>query len=299
MRISLLSAAIWWAAFTIIPYRGIRNRAPIDPIAASGGLMRQSFGQLWTTLRDLRRYPVTLTFLVAYLFYNDGIQTVIYAASIYGEKQLKFEKSTVLLGFLLVQFIGVVGALLFGKVAERLGARRVILSGLGIWILVILAGYFMPARNLALFFALAAGIGLVLGGTQALSRSFYSLLIPRGREAEYFSLYQAAERGTSWLGMLVFGVVHQVFDSYRPALFALMFFFVLGGILLAKVDPRRGIAEAGNEAPGCSEALIGRVDVISGGFSGTLVGTRAGILGTPGSLQACRYPHQNREVAHG
>lgn len=191
VRISLLSAAIWWAAFTIIPYRGIRNRAPIDPIAASGGLMRQSFGQLWTTLRDLRRYPVTLTFLVAYLFYNDGIQTVIYAASIYGEKQLKFEKSTVLLGFLLVQFIGVVGALLFGKVAERLGARRVILSGLGIWILVILAGYFMPARNLALFFALAAGIGLVLGGTQALSRSFYSLLIP---EAEKRSTSASTKR---------------------------------------------------------------------------------------------------------
>ena len=91
------------------------------------------------------------------------------------------------------------------------------------------------------------GIGLVLGGTQALSRSFFSLLIPRGREAEYFSLYQACERGTSWLGTLVFGLVHQVTDSYRPAIFALIVFFVLGGVRPARPRrPGRGIREAGN-----------------------------------------------------
>jgi len=89
----------------------------------------------------------------------------------------------------------------------------------------------------------------VLGGTQALSRSFYSQLIPRGREAEYFSLYQACERGTSWLGTLIFGLVHQWTDSYRPAVFALIGFFVVGLALLSKVDSRRGIAEAGNRAP--------------------------------------------------
>ncbi len=89
----------------------------------------------------------------------------------------------------------------------------------------------------------------MLGGTQALSRSFYSQLIPHGREAEYFSLYQAAERGTSWLGTLVFGVVQQVTGSYRPALFALAAFFVIGFLLLSRVDPRRGIAEAGNALP--------------------------------------------------
>ena len=85
--------------------------------------------------------------------------------------------------------------------------------------------------------------------TQALSRSFFSLLIPPGREAEYFALYQACERGTSWLGALVFGLVHQLTDSYRPAILALVFFFVVGGILLSRVDPRRGIEEAGNAVP--------------------------------------------------
>src|SRR4051812_17671655 len=115
--------------------------------------------------------------------------------------------------------------------------------------LVVTAGFFLPEKRLSLFLALAVGIGLVMGGTQALSRSFFSQLIPRGREAEYFSLYQACERGTSWLGTLVFGVVHQLTDSYRPAILALIAFFVLGGGLLWKLDPDRGIVEAGNQPP--------------------------------------------------
>ena len=249
VRISLLSAGIWWAVFTIIPVRGIRARPPVNAVAEPGGLLQASFGQLWLTLRDLRSYPVTLTFLVAYLFYNDGIQTVIYAASVYGEKQLGFEKSTVLLAFLVVQFVGIAGALWFGRVARARGAYRVILVGLFVWLAVVVAGWLTPDENLVLFLLLAVAIGIVLGGTQALSRSFYSQLIPRGREAEYFSLYQACERGTSWIGTLIFGLVHQWTDSYRPALLALMVLFVVGIVFLVRVDPRRGIEEAGNPLP--------------------------------------------------
>jgi UMF1 family MFS transporter len=249
VRISLLSAGLWWAVFTVIPVRGVRSRPPVNPVTERGGLLRASFGQLWTTLKDLRRYPVTLTFLIAYLFYNDGIQTVIYAASVYGEKQLGFEKSTVLLAFLVVQFVGIAGALGFARAARRLGTYRVIMGGLVIWLVVVVAGRLTPADNLPLFLCLAVAIGVVLGGSQALSRSFYSQLIPRGREAEYFSLYQACERGTSWIGTLVFGLVHQWTDSYRPALLALMALFLIGIVFLARVQPRRGIEEAGNAVP--------------------------------------------------
>jgi len=249
VRISLFSAGLWWAVFTIIPVRGIRSRPPVNPVAEPGGLLQASFGQLWRTLKDLRRYPVTLTFLVAYLFYNDGIQTVIYAASVYGEKQLGFEKSTVLLAFLVVQFVGILGALWFGRFARSRGAYHVILAGLFVWLVVVVAGWLTPDGSLPLFLLLAVGIGIVLGGTQALSRSFYSQLIPRGREAEYFSLYQACERGTSWIGTLIFGLVHQWTDSYRPALLALVVLFVAGIALLVRVDPARGIREAGNPVP--------------------------------------------------
>jgi UMF1 family MFS transporter len=218
-------------------------------VPEQGNLVRQSFGQLFATLRDMRRYPVTLTFLVAYLFYNDGIQTVIASASTYGDKQLGFGTSTLIATILMVQFVAFAGALLFGKAAERFGSHKVILGGLVIWMVVVTAGFFLPEKQLGLFLALAVGIGLVLGGTQALSRSFFSQLIPRGREAEYFSLYQACERGTSWLGTLVFGLVHQWTNSYRPAIFALILFFIVGGVLLARVRPEQGIREAGNAMP--------------------------------------------------
>ena len=249
VRLSLLSAAIWWAGFTVIPYRKLRNHAPVDVVAVEGGLFARSFGQLFRTLKDLRNYPMTLTFLVAYLFFNDGIQTVIYAASTYGEKTLKFETSVLIGTILLIQFVAFFGALLFGRLAASYGSYRPILYGTFAWIAIVVAAFLLPEKNVALFGLVAVGIGLVLGGTQALSRSFFSLLIPRGREGEYFALYNACERGTSWLGTLTFGLVFQLSGSYRPALLALIAFFAIGAVFLLRLDPERGIREAGNAVP--------------------------------------------------
>ena len=249
VRISMLSAALWWAGFTFIPFMRIRNRPPQHVVPESGGLVSRSFGQLWTTLKEMRRYPVALTFLVAYLFFNDGIQTVIASASTYGVEELGFATGTVLATYLVVQFVAVAGALGFGRAAQRYGAKHVILVGLAIWSLIVTAALFVPEKSLLPFMALAVAIGIVLGGTQALARSYFSLLIARGREAEFFSFYHAMERGTSWFGTLVFGVVYQLTGSYRPAIFALIVFFVIGGALLLKVDTARGIREAGNDVP--------------------------------------------------
>jgi MFS transporter, UMF1 family len=249
VRLCLLSAAAWWAGFTIIPYRGIRNRPAVDRLREPGGLVRQSFGQLAATLRDMRSYPMTLTFLVAYLFFNDGIQTVIVVSSTYGEKQLGFATEVLIATILLVQFVAFGGALLFGRIAATRGSKNTICGGLVVWMAIVMIAYVLPRDQVAPFLAMAVLIGIVLGGTQALSRSFYSQLIPRGREAEYFSLYQACERGTSWFGTLTFGLVHQLTDSYRPAIFALIGFFALGLVLLLRVDARRGIVAAGNQVP--------------------------------------------------
>jgi UMF1 family MFS transporter len=247
VRLCMLSAALWWAGFTVIPWLGIRNRPALGLAREPGGLVRQSFGQLAATLRDLRSYPMTMLFLLAYLFYNDGIQTVIASASVYGERELGFETSVLIATILLVQFVAFGGALLFGRIAERVGSRTTIMAGLVIWMVVVSVGYFLPDGALVPFLSLAVGIGLVLGGTQALSRSLFSRLVPTGREAEYFSLYQACERGTSWLGTLLFGLVQQWTGSYRPAILALIVFFVLGLALLARLDVARGIAEAARE----------------------------------------------------
>ena len=248
-RWSMLSAAIWWAAFTLIPLLGLRNHPPTDVERVEGNVVRQSFGQLLQTLREVRHYPMAATFLVAYLFFNDGIQTVISQSSVYGTEELGLAQEDLIITILVVQFVAFGGALLFGKLAYRYGAKRVILGGLVIWSVIVTTALWLPDESFLPFLALGIGIGIVLGGTQALARSYFSLLIPKGKEAEYFSFYHSMERGTSWFAALLFGVVYQITDSYRPAIFALIVFFVLGGLILTRVDTERGIREAGNEVP--------------------------------------------------
>ncbi len=257
VRISLLSAGLWWASFTIIPVRALRALAPgpaaPGPAAVSGAppgaTLTAGFRQLRHTLGEARRYPRTLFFLGAYLVYNDGIQSVIGLASVYGVEELGFSQSTMISAILLVQFVAFAGALLLGRVARYVGAKRTVLASLLLWIVVLVAAYGLARRSPGQFYALAAGIGVVLGGSQALSRSLFSQLIPPGREAEYFSLYEISERGTSWLGALIFGLVFSVTASYRQAILSLVGFFAVGFLLLALVDVRRGIAEAGNPQP--------------------------------------------------
>jgi MFS transporter, UMF1 family len=249
VRLSLLSAAVWWAGFTIIPVVRLRDRPAKEVVPESGGLLQRSFGQLWATLREMRGYPMSLTFLIAFLFYNDGIQTVIGVASTYGTKQLGFGDSVLIATILMIQFVAYFGALLFGRLAASIGSYRCLLWGTYAWMMIVVVAMFLPRGNVVTFLAVGVAIAIVLGGTQALSRSFFSLLIPRGREGEYFGLYNACERGTSWFGTFLFGVVFQLSGSYRPAIVALIIFFVLGAVFLLRLDPRRGILEAGNVPP--------------------------------------------------
>jgi UMF1 family MFS transporter len=251
VRISLLSAGLWWAVFTIIPVKGMWDLRGVERpvVARDAGAVGGSLRQLRDTFRELRAFPQTMLFLLAYLFFNDGIQTVIGVSSLYGAEELRFTQQQLITTILLVQFVAFGGALLFGRLAARIGAWRSILLSLVLWTVTVTLAFLVPEQAFLPFIALGVLIGVVLGGSQALSRSLYSQLIPRNREAEFFSLYQAMERGTSWFGTLTFGVVHQLTHSYRWAIIALVLFFVVGGVLLARVDVRRGIIEAGNEVP--------------------------------------------------
>ncbi|NUK06669.1 MFS transporter [Streptomyces lunaelactis] len=246
VRICLASAGLWGGAFTLVPLRRLRDRA----VAPSGdGAVGSGWRQLMATLRDMRRHPLTLSFLLAYLIYNDGVQTVISQASIYGSQELGLDQTTLITSVLLVQVLAVAGALGMGRLARTHGAKRTILASLAVWTLILAAGYFLPAGEPLWFFALAGAIGLVLGGSQALSRSLFSHLVPRGKEAEYFSAYEMSDRGLSWLGPLVFGLAYQLTGSYRDAIISLVVFFVLGFVLLARVPVRRAVAAAGNPVP--------------------------------------------------
>ncbi|MFJ3699194.1 MFS transporter [Streptomyces sp. NPDC090052] len=247
VRICLATAGVWWGAFTLIPLRRLRDHRV--GAAAGRGAVGAGWRQLLRTLRDMRRYPLTLSFLLAYLVYNDGIQTVISQASVYGSEELGLGQTTLITAILLVQVLAVAGALGMGRLARTYGAKRTVLGSLAVWTLILGAGYFLPARAPVWFFVLAAAIGAVLGGSQALSRSLFSHLVPEGKEAEYFSAYEMSDRGLSWLGPLVFGLAYQLTGSYRAAIISLVIFFVLGFFLLARVPVREAVAAAGNAAP--------------------------------------------------
>jgi UMF1 family MFS transporter len=249
VRICLASAGVWWAIFTLIPLARLRTRVPMRRLPPGERYLTVGFKQLAHTFRDLRNYPQTLLFLVAYLLYNDGIQAVIALAAVFGVQELQIPETYLILTILMIQFVAFGGALAFGWLAKRTGAKRAIMLSLVVWSVVVVVSYFMPVGNVPLFFVLGAVIAIVLGGSQALSRSVFSLMIPQGQEAEYFSLYEVSERGTSWLAPLLFGLAFQVTDSYRVAIISLIIFFIAGLILLPFVDIRRAALDAGNEPP--------------------------------------------------
>lgn len=248
-RLSLMSAGVWWAVFSIVPLIALRGAFPTPRQPVGGYGLGAGFRQLGHTLRRARGYPLTVFFLAAFLIYNDGVQTVVTVAAQYGDKELKLGETDLLSAILVVQFFAFGGALLLGALAARFGAKRVILASLVVWVVIVLIAYNLAVGNRYQFYAVATLIALVLGGSQALSRSLFSHMVPRGEEAEYFGLYEVSDNGTSWLGPLLFGLALQATGSYRSALFSLLVFFVLGFVLLAMVPVRRAIAAAGNQAP--------------------------------------------------
>jgi UMF1 family MFS transporter len=227
---------------------GLRNRPPLAG-ESHGNPVTDGFVQLWRTLRSLKAYPLTLFFLIAYLVYNDGIQTVIALSAVYGTDELKLDDDVLVPTILMVQFLAFFGALGLGALAKRIGAWKTLLLSLGLWIGVVIAAFALPAEEWIPFVALGGAIGIVLGGSQALSRSLFSQLIPRGKEGEYFGLYEISDKGTSWLGPLLFGLAYDVTRSYRVAIVSLLVFFVVGMLLLVAVPMRRAIAAAGNVPP--------------------------------------------------
>ncbi len=248
-RWSIVSAGVWWALFTLVPLIMLREHPGAEATGRRGNVLTDGFRQLGHTVRQVRAYPLTLFFLLAFLVYNDGIQTVITLASQFGTEELNLDQSTLIITILIVQFLAFGGALLLGAVAARIGARKTILISLAMWLAVVVAAYWLPEGEPVPFMILGAGIGLVLGGSQALSRSLFSQLIPEGKEGEYYGFYEISDKGTSWLGPLAFGLIFQLTNSYRIGIVSLVVFFLVGGILLALVPIRRAIVAAGNTPP--------------------------------------------------
>ena len=254
VRISLLSAGLWWGSFSIITFMRLKSRAAEKTLPPGKGYLTIGFSELGRTFRELARLRWTLRYLIGYLFFNDGIQTVIAMASVFLSQELFISKgietdNSFLLGiFLLVQFVAIFGALIFERLAYAIGTKWAIMVSLIVWCGIVIYGYgFLQTTRHA--WAMAVVIGIVMGGSQALSRSLFSRMIPAGREASFFGLYEVSERGTSWMGPLIFGIVASHTDSYRQALLSLIGLFVIGTIILYLTDTDRAIHEAGNLLP--------------------------------------------------
>jgi len=252
--LSLLSAGVWWGLFAVVTFATLENRQPEKSLPKGKNYLTVGFSQLGRTFRELARLRQTLQYLVGYLFYNDGIQTVISMSSVFMAQELfkarglEPDPSFLLAIFLLVQFVAIFGALLFERLAYLLGTKTAILASLVIWTAIVIYGYgFLHTKGEA--WAMASVIAIVLGGSQALSRSLFSQMIPKGREASFFGIYEVSERGTSWIGPLTFGAVVATTNSYRQALLSLVIFFVLGTLILYFTNTKRAIHESGNLLP--------------------------------------------------
>jgi UMF1 family MFS transporter len=251
VRISLASAGVWWLLFTyLFPHKRLVQRDPARSLPPGTNLLSHGVQQISKTLKEMwHKYPNTLRYLVAYLIYNDGIQTVIVVSTAFAADELGVEMQSLLLLVLMIQFVAFGGALIFGWLAGRIGAKRAIMISLVIWSgLVIFAFAFL--RTETQLFVMGFVLALVLGGSQALSRSLFSQMIPGEQESEYFGFYEISERGTSWIGPMAFALAVQATGSQRIAIGLLIVFFVVGLVLLSRVDVKQAMLDSGNDPAG-------------------------------------------------
>src|SRR5215203_907115 len=256
VRVSFLAASLWWGVFAFISFKMIKPREASKEVPQNKNLVTVGFVELWETLKQLKRLRYTMLFLIAYLFYNDGIQTVILSSSTFlsqelftqAERDASLDQSFLIQIFLVAQVSALVGALGFERIARVIGSKKTIILSLIIWCAIVIFAYgFLATKTQAV--VMGAFIGLVLGSAQALSRSLYSQMIPVGRESSFFGLYEISEKGTSWMGQILFTIIIGVTGSFRQAILGLIVFFVIGSIILLFTNTAQAIHEAGNLTP--------------------------------------------------
>jgi UMF1 family MFS transporter len=238
-RLSFLSVAGWWLLFSIPLFRRVPEPTPRGRTSghASAGLVAASFRRVGRTFRDLRRFRQAFLMLVAFLVYNDGINTIIRMAALYGS-QIGIAQGDLITALLLVQFAGIPFAFLFGRVAAWVGPKRAIFFSLGVYVVVSILGYFM--RTALHFYLLSILVATVQGGSQALSRSLFAAMIPRQKSGEFFGFFAVFEKFAGIIGPLVFASMVGTTGSSRIAVLSVAAFFLAGSVLLALVNVPEG-----------------------------------------------------------
>lgn len=237
LRACFVSVAVWWLVFSLplfrhVPEPGGRGRAPL-----SVRVVGESFRRFGRTFREVRRHRQLALFLLAFWIYNDGIGTIIKIAAAYGD-EIGLGQRHLLQALLLTQLVGVPCALVFGWLGPRMGTKRAILMGLAAYTVICLLGFFVTTP--AHFYGLALAVGLVQGGTQALSRSLFSTMVPKNESAKFFGLFSTGQRLAGILGPFLFGLIGQLAGSSRWGILSIALFFVVGAVLLSRVNEAEG-----------------------------------------------------------
>ena len=237
-RAGFLLTGVWWAGFALPTFAWVREEAflrnPAPPVRGIRGYLR--------ILTEVRHHRDLALFLLAFLFYNDGIQTVIAVSAIFGREELALSRTTILGTFLMIQFVAMPGSLVFGRLAERWGAKRSVMLTLVLFLGVTVYAFRM--QQSWEFWILGLVVALILGGSQAISRSLFAALIPPGKNAEFFGFYAISGKFAAILGPLVFAAIADLTGSTRLSILALSVFFLIGLGLLAAVDMERGRQQA-------------------------------------------------------
>lgn len=235
VRFSFATVAIWWAVFSIPFFRHVPE--PHCPGPPPENLFRTSAARLVQTARDLKNYRQLVLFLIGFWIYNDGIGTVIKMAAVYAD-EIKIDANAIMVAFVITQFVGVPCAIGFGMMAKKIGAKRSIYIGLAVYIAITVFGYFM--KTSAHFYMLAITVGLVQGGTQALSRSLFSTMVPRSKSTEFFGFFSTGSKFAGIIGPWIFGMIGHAAGSSRPAIVSVAVFFLIGGFILTRVKVAEG-----------------------------------------------------------
>jgi UMF1 family MFS transporter len=246
LRIGLVVMGLWWGLFTLPAVFILRDRA--RPRGAATGFVATAsvaLGEVMQTLQKVRRYSALALFLLGFLLYNEGIQTVMSQASVFAREVLKMQPGELGLVVLMIQFVATPAAIGVGWIADRLGAKRTLLGTLVIWCGLLIAAYFVSERWQ--FWCLGAVLSLVMGGTQSVSRSMMGSMTPAAKAAEFFGLFNLSSRATSMVGPILFAQILVLTRSANVAILSLLVFIVAGGLVVACVNLPRGIEQAGAE----------------------------------------------------
>jgi UMF1 family MFS transporter len=233
IRVSFILVGVWWLGFSQITFHYLPNHK--KQVDESINIFSQGFSQLRTVIKAIANQPFTLRFLLGFFFYNAGVQTVLYLATLFASKELQMTQDKLIVTILILQLVAIGGASIFAKVSESKGNKFAILVILSIWIVDCVCAYFVKTD--LHFYLLAAGVGIVMGGIQSLSRATYCKLFPENTKdtASYFSLYDVLDKLSTFFGTFAYAFIEQITGSMRNSIFALSLFFIIGFIFITTI----------------------------------------------------------------